>query len=62
VSSLSFLPQREEVPLSKFQNLLQVTDDDLAGHLDQERPELASGSRSASSAPSDLSFQAGGHV
>ncbi len=39
-SSLSFLLQREEVPLSKLQNLLQVPDDDLAGHLGQERPEL----------------------
>jgi hypothetical protein len=40
-SSLSFLLRREEVPLSKLQNLIQVTDDDLAGHLDQERPQLA---------------------
>jgi len=60
-SSLSFLLRHEEVPLSKLQNLLQVPDDDLAGHLDQERLELAGEFAQRSSLPSDLSFQADGH-
>jgi hypothetical protein len=39
--SLSFLLRREENQLSKLENLLQGMDDELAGHLDQERAELA---------------------
>jgi len=39
-----------------------VPDDDLAGHLDQERLELAGEFAQRSSLPSDLSFQADGRV
>src|SRR5260370_22534662 len=39
--SLSFLLRCEENQLSQFENLLQGLDDELAGHLDQERAELA---------------------
>src|SRR5438270_6983435 len=40
-SSLLFLPRPEQATLSKLQNLLQVLEDDLAGHLDEKRPKLA---------------------